>query len=51
MEVSLTDEELAAICEMLKEREDDLAEREPEGENLKDVRKLFQRLHTLRTAK
>ena len=51
MEVTLDEQELEAICESLQASEQQLAEGEPEGEKLRNVRKLFQRLQTLRTAK
>ena len=51
MDISLEDEELEVICESLQSSETQLAESDPENERLKAIRKIFQRLQTLRTAK
>jgi len=51
MEISLENPELEVICESLHSAEERMAESEPESERLKEVRRVFQRLQTLRTAK
>ena len=51
MEISLEAQELEVICESLQSSEQQLVEADPDGEKLKEVRRLFQRLQTLRTAK
>jgi len=51
MDISLEDQELEVICESLQSSETQLAESEPESERLTVIRKVFQRLQTLRTAK
>ena len=51
MEITLDEHELEVICESLQEYEEALARAEPDTERLKELRRVFQRLHTLRTAK
>jgi hypothetical protein len=51
MDVSLDEQELEVICDALRKAESDLAESAQDTEELTAIRRLFQRLHTLRTAK
>lgn len=51
MDITLEEQELEVICESLQFAEEQLAQSEPDSERLKAVRKVFQRLQTLRTAK
>jgi hypothetical protein len=51
MDVSLDEQELEVICDALQKAEGDLAESAQDSEELAAIRRLFQRLHTLRTAK
>jgi len=51
MDISLEAEELEVICNSLQWAEAQLAESEPDSERLKEVRRIFQRLQTLRFAK
>ena len=51
MELTLEAEEMDAICDALQMTEQQLAESEPQSERLKAIRRVFQRLQTLRTAK
>ncbi len=52
MDISVDEEELGLICEALQKLEAEETRNAPEADDrLKSVRKLFQRLHTLHTAK
>ena len=51
MEITLDDQELEIICQSLQHAEELLASDGGDEERLKGVRKVFQRLQTLRTAK
>jgi hypothetical protein len=51
MDITVSEEELEIICEALQQVEGGAEGDGLPDERLKDVRKLFQRLHTLRTAK
>ena len=51
MDISVSDDELEIICDALHEIESRAADAgDGSDERLKDTRKLFQRLQTLRTA-
>jgi hypothetical protein len=52
MDISVETDELALLCEALQKLEAEESGKGDEAdEKLKNVRKLFQRLHTLQTAK
>jgi hypothetical protein len=52
MDITVTEDELGVVTEALRAMEENLAnDSDAEDDKLKLVRKLFQRLHTLNTAK
>ena len=52
MDITVSDQELEIICDALQQIETQAADAtDPDDERLKETRKLFQRLQTLRTAK
>jgi hypothetical protein len=51
MVLSVSDEELDIICEALQQREQQAEPTSIDDDRLKELRKLYQRLQTLRTAK
>ena len=50
MQVELSPGELLLLDTALRSLEAEMSQSDPDAQELKEVRKLFQRLHTLRTA-
>lgn len=51
MDISVSEDELGYICEALQKLESEVGNKDADEDRLKEIRKLFQRLQTLHTAK